>query len=210
MNRILLSLAFLLFIFTANAQFQKGNILLGGDLSYSTNTYSAPNTTDQTSNGGLFNISLGKAIKENTVVGVNLLFSTNTNSYQGDKTVSNGYGIGVFYRVYKNLGKDFYFFAQGGAEYNGSTNYTKDATGTKTDNSSTNGGSIYLTPGISYKISKKIFIELSIPQIFTIGYSSNSTNLSPGVSSKEDGFSAGINLNSNTLTSLGLGFRLVL
>ncbi len=210
MNKFLLTLTLSLFIMIANAQFQKGNILLGGDLSYSTYTSSTTNTPDQTSNGGVFNVSLGKAIKENTVVGVNLLYSTNTNTYQGGKNVSNGYGIGVFYRVYKNLGKDFYFFGQAGAQYYGATNYLKDTTGLKSDNSTTNGGNIYLTPGIAYKLSKKFFMELSIPQVFTFGYSSTSTNIAPGVTTKNSGFSAGINFNSNPLTSLALGFRLIL
>ena len=210
MNRILLTLALSLFIMIANAQFQKGNILLGGDLSYATNTSSVTNTPGQTNSGGPFNISLGKAIKENTIVGVNLLYSTNTNDYQVGKYVSNGYGIGVFYRVYKNLGKDFYFFGQAGAEYDGSTAYSKDSTGHKSNNTTMNGGNIYLTPGIAYKLSKKFFMELSIPQVFSVGYSSSSTDIAPGLTQKNNSFNAGINFNSNPLTSLALGFRLII
>jgi hypothetical protein len=215
MNRIILSLALVLFIFSANAQFKKGDILLGGDLSYSANKTTSPYFTGEAKyNSGIFNISLGKAIKENAIVGINLDFQPLTNTYNsgvGLYTVqTNSYGIGIFYRVYKGLGKDFYIFGEAGGFYTGSTSTTKDTTGNKISTGSGNGGHLYFTPGIAYKVSNKFFIELSIPQIFTLQYASSNTKTGSVTTETDKGFTAGININSNPLDALGIGFRLVL
>jgi hypothetical protein len=215
MNRIILSLILALFIFSANAQFQKGNILLGGDLSYSGNKSTSQNYSGEAKyNTGNFDISLGKAIKENAVVGINLGFQPLTNTYNTgvglytEKT--NNYSIGIFYRVYKSLGKDFYIFGEAGGGYTGSTTNTKDTTGNEISTGSGNGGNLYFSPGIAYKVSNKFFIELSIPQIFTIHYASSNTKTGSVTTETDKGFTAGVNLSSNPLDALGIGFRLVL
>ena len=76
MSRFLLTLlTILLFSCLANAQFSKGSLLVGGELSYSENSYSANGATDQNMHTGVFNLSLGKAMNENTVFGINLTYS---------------------------------------------------------------------------------------------------------------------------------------
>ncbi|HSZ33366.1 MAG TPA: outer membrane beta-barrel protein [Puia sp.] len=215
MNRILLSLALMLFIFSSNAQFQKGNILLGGDLSYSGTTSTSPNFSGKTKfNSGNFNISLGKAIRENAVVGINLNFQPVTDTYNTGIGLytqqTNNYSIGMFYRMYKSLGKDFYFFGEGGGGYNGSTTSTKDSTGHEISTGSGNGGHLYITPGLAYKISNKFFIELSIPEIFILQYTDANTKMGSVTTETDKTLSAGLNLNANILSNVGLGFRLVL
>ncbi len=212
MSRILLSFLIILSVYSASAQFNKGDILIGGDLSYSTNKLTSPYTSgEQKNNSGVFDISLGKAIKENALFGIDLNYATFSYTYvDRSKTTSHNYGIGVFYRVYKNLGKDFYIFGQAGAGYNGSTGSATDSTGNQLSTSTSNEGSIYVTPGISYKLSKKFFLELSIPEIFSIAYMSSNTKSESVTTGKNDYFGVNANLNSNPLNSLGLGFRLIL
>lgn len=205
----------------ANAQFSKGDILLGGTLSWGSNknTYSHSPGEFENSNG-YFNISLGKAIRENAVAGLNLTYQPSTNSYNSVigkvKLITTGYTIGVFYRLYKNLGKEFYLFGEAGAAYSGSSSRTEDSLGNKVSQGSSSGFQIYLYPGIAYKISKKFFLEVTIPQLFAASYSSSKTEPVPGVvvpdgyygSSKN--LNIGLYLNSNFLSNLGIGFRLIL
>ena len=215
MTRILLSLLVTLSLFSASAQFKKGDLLIGGDLSYSSNkTTSIYYTGEQKTNYGVFDISFGKALKENAVVGINLSYQPNVNTYNyGAGLITNrtdNYGIGIFYRMYKNLGKDFYLFGEVGGGYNGSTSSMTDSTGNKTSTGTGYGGRIYITPGIAYKISKKFFLELSIPEIFNAAYSSTKTKAGSVTISSSDAFAAGVNIDSNPLNSLGIGFRLIL
>jgi len=198
---------------TTNAQFIKGSGLIGGTLSYSSRKVNYPNTAvEYNSTSGNYNISLGKAIRENAVFGININYLPNTSTQQSGnalyKVNINGYGVGIFYRLYKNLGKEFYLFGEAGGGYIGSSFTSRDSLGNKVSTSNTNGGQIYLYPGIAYKISKKFFIELSIPQLFSVAYSSEKS--SAPVTSTIDSFKIGATLDSNPLTSLGVGFRLVL
>jgi hypothetical protein len=220
MNRTLLTLCTILsFSVLANAQFDKGSLLLGGTLSYNSikNTTNNPtNNPESKTSSGVFNISLGKAISENAVFGVDLSYSpysqSNYYSYNtGALDYSNNfYTIGVFYRLYKNLGKEFYFFGQATISYRGSVETGKDDAGVKQLSGSSSGGLINLYPGISYKISKKFLLELSLPTLFVAGYSSAKTNSGLIVYSKTNQFSISSSLASNPLESLGIGFRLIL
>ncbi|HEV3222094.1 MAG TPA: hypothetical protein VGZ90_04410 [Puia sp.] len=215
MTRILLSLLIIFSFYSANAQFNKGDVLIGGTLLYSSNKTTTPyNPSDQKNNYGDINISLGKAIKENTLFGIFINYqpSTNITNYVfGPITIrTDNYGIGVFYRMYKSLGKEFYLFGEAGGGFNGSTTSTKDSTGNKISTGTGYGGSIYISPGIAYKISKKFFLELSVPQIFSLAYTSSNTKSGSVTTGKNDSFVVNANLSSNPLNSIGIGFRLVL
>ncbi len=215
MGKLLLSFV-LCFCFSllANAQFNKGNVLLGGQLGYGTTKNTAEPTPFQKTGGGNFTIALGKALNENTVFGINFSYLPGSQSnddpnsgYVNYKTY--GYAAGVFYRKYKSLGKEFYLFGESGLNYQGSTFSDKDISGNKTLSGSSNGGNIYIMPGIAYRISKKFFLEISVPNLFSASYNNSKTTTS-GITTTQDQFSIGANLSSNTLSSLGIGFRLVL
>lgn len=207
-----------IFTLITSAQIKKGSILLGGQIFYgdSRTDYKAP-LLDQKSKSAHFNISAGSALKENSVLGLLVAYSHtdfdhnyNGNSYTNIK--SDRYGFDVFYRRYKKLVKDFYFFGELGAGYFG---FNETDTETPTNNKtkySQSGAELYLTPGISYRIYKKLQVELLVPQIAGMNYSvlkrtspSNSSN-----DSKEKQFGVTTNLNASPLSNLGLGFRFVL
>ena len=218
MTKILLTLViFMSFPFLASAQFDKGSILLGGQLAYSHYSTKYPQATTDASNYGSFIVSAGKAITENQVFGINLTYNpTSIDNYNNYGLVAlnyknTGYGIGVFYRKYKSLGKEFFLFGEAGAGYTGSSATGKDSTDKKLLDGSTNSGRIYLTPGIAYKISKKFFLELTIPDIFNAQYSNQKVSV-PGTSysNNTDQFSINTSLSSNPLNALGIGFRLIL
>jgi hypothetical protein len=216
MQRILPILIVLSFPLLATAQISKGSFLLGGELYYAESKYKSTyaNNAEQNSNGGVFNISFGKAIKENTVFGLILTYSP---SWQGtyfdspDGPLSynnNSYEIGIFYRKYKSLGKDFFLFGQGEIDYSKSNQSGKDSVGNKPLSGSSSGGNISFMPGISYRISKKVFLELSLPELFFIGYSKYQLT-DQLQTTTNDQFSVSTSLNSSPLEELAIGFRLI-
>jgi hypothetical protein len=213
MTRLLLTLSIILTFSTiASAQFSKGNVLLLGTLSYSGSS-STYNGTTTSNNGGVFSLSPGKAISENSVVGISLSygFSSNSSTAPGNNK-SNSYSIGVFYRKYKALGKDFYLFGAASAGYNGSTSSSTDDLGNKYASGNSNGGFIGFTPGIDYKISNKFLLEFSIPSIFYASYTSTKTTLQNQnpADLKSSQFGISTSLTSNPLSAIGVGFVLVL
>jgi len=198
----------------ANAQFNKGGILLGGNISYASSQSDAPSpgNPEPYNKSGNFSISIGKAIKENAVWGLNISYSPSSNNYYyngGSLPVdqsNNIYSAAIFYRVYKNLGKEFYLFGEAGAGYIGTHQSTIDSySGIKTS-SSGNGGVAYVMPGLSYKVSKKFFLDLSIPNVFYVSYMKNSAGY-PN-SYQNSIFIVSTSLSSNPLTALAIGFRL--
>lgn len=227
MTRILLILAVLFsFSISTSAQFNKNDILLGGQLSYNHNssyysyTNAIPQTSDYKSSSGTITISAGKAINENTMFGLNLSYSPYTSSnypsLNGDiilKYRNDGYSAGVFYRKYKGLGKEFFLFGEASAIYGWSNTSGKDSNGKEyiSGSSSTILASLY--PGIAYRVSKHFFLELSIPNLISIGYTkSNMSNQEGNLSqlNKNDQFNVNTSLSSNSLGSLGIGVRLIL
>ena len=210
-----------------NAQFKKNDILLGGQLSYSysSNELTQPNVVfannDQKANYGDITISLGKALNENTVVGLDLSYLpssvTNYQSYGPTplKYQDNGYSVGIFFRKYKSLGKEFFLFGQGSASYNWSDQSGTDSTGLKRISGSTWSAGVDIYPGIAYRISKHFFLEITIPDLFVARYyKSNNVNQYGTVNeiqtSKSDQFLISSSLSSNPLNAVGIGFRLIL
>lgn len=220
MTRILLTV-FVIFScsFIANAQFSKGSILLGGQLAFGSVKINNPVyiSQEQKYSSGIFSVSIGKAIKGNAVFGINLSYSPfsynyyYTNNGIGPADYSNdNYSIAVFYRFYKNLGKDFYLFGEAGGSYIGSTSSAKDKSGNKLLTGSGSGGNLYFMPGISYQMSKKFLLELTIPSLFLASHSTQKSTVTGQQASTSDQFNISTSLSSNPLTSLGIGFRLVL
>src|ERR1700733_4461572 len=81
MTRNLLLCAFFMSVsFITSAQFKKNDILLGGQLSYgySSSSFTQPNpsypSSDQKINNGNISISAGKALNENTLIGIDLSY----------------------------------------------------------------------------------------------------------------------------------------
>ncbi len=212
---LLLSALIFSFNLTTSSQIKKSSLLLGGQISYSDiKTEYKTAQPDQKNKYADFNISAGTALKENVVLGLSLGFGhTNLDySYNGVSYInskSDRYSFTVFYRQYKKLAKDFYFFGELGAGYIGSNQTDTDIPSNIKTKYTRSGVQLYLTPGISYRIYKKLQVELLIPQIGGINYSVLNTK-SPVIDSKEDHFGFNTNLNSSFLSNLALGFRFVL
>jgi hypothetical protein len=220
MTRNLLILALLFTSFIANAQFKKNDILLGGQLSYSYSSnnqkYAPGNTTDDyKATTGVFTVNFGKALNENTIAGITLSYMPySNNNYSVDGVIptkyqDNGYAAGIFYRKYKNLGKEFYLFGEVSALYNWSNESAKDSTGKEILTGSSWAIGIDFAPGIAYKVSSHLFLELSLPDLINIGYAKTNTK-TPQTDLANDHLNISTSLSSGFLGNLGFGLRLVL
>lgn len=196
---------------SVKAQIQKGTNMIGGNIGYNTqkNEQNYSGNSQSTENKSLgITPSYGKAVKTNLVVGADLTYqnitSKNKNNGNTNETKSNGFGVGVFTRHYKNLGSSgFYLFLQSrlGVDVSKSTNNTPY----KSKSFNIGAG---LNPGIAYAITPKMHIETGLNNLFYAGYSkSSSTNeQDPSTSSKISGFNAGIGLGSSTEWTVGVKF----
>lgn len=215
-TKILLPITILFFATTtANAQINEGSYLLGGSASYTNSKYQAAPTSESESASSSFNIQFGKVIKNYTLIGIIGSFSGNTNLTKDFKVYQ--YSAGVFYRKYKPLGSNFYFFAEIDATFQHSSNfasyYFPDVNEYLSIN--TNGVEFNFTPGISYSVSKKFQVELSLPNIAGISYTGIKTidsDLPPGIKPQTaNSFSANVSLiNNNLLNNFGIGFKFFL
>src|SRR5687768_4014276 len=170
----LICIASLFFVFSAHSQISKGAVLLGGNLGFSSGDFSNP-TDDYKNHSYYFSPSLGFVVKENKVFGVNLSYGHGINRTSAtDKSVTNNYGGGIFYRRYLPLGKNFYLYGQGQLQLDfGNQEYKTSATNYK---KTTNYVGVGLFPGVAYAISKRFHLEVSMNNLVSLGYSSIKEN----------------------------------
>ena len=207
------------FNFIGSAQIKKGAILFGGQISYSDNNSKYPTTqANQKNQSAVFNITAGTAVSENKVFGIAATYShfNNDDFNNGvlyDNVKVSGYHIDIFYRLYKKLAKDFYLFGEVGTGY-----FTNNQTQTNLPNNSsvteykTSGAELYITPGIAYRIYKKLQVELVTLRIGEAIYGVQKRKSQPVNADdyKENAFGFNTSFNGSPLSSMGIGFKLVL
>lgn len=216
MKKNLLLLILICSVVTVGAQISKNKILLGGQLGYSSDDYSYQ-PMGQKSNAGVFGLSIGKAFKENKVWGINISFSGyKTTDQQNASDIINSKvsntSIGIFYRAYKKLSKELYFFGEAEAGYINTYSETYYRVANNTVKYKGNGGFASFTPGLAYKAFKKMYLELTIPSLINIRYSTtNITQTAPQNNYTNHSFGFNTNLsNISNLGSLSVGVRFLL
>jgi hypothetical protein len=207
-----LLLFFFAIVLCSQAQIKKGDILLGGNFGFSTSS-SNPSNGKQSN----FNVSphIGKAVQDNLVVGINLIYGHNSSSNMSYTSKGDFYGAGIFVRKYKYLGSGFSVFMEGGlgGTYNKQDNI--NPTGYTSNKTKTYSINAHFDPGVAYAISKRVQVETGFQDLVTANYShSKNTDYdisTPGNSSNysSDSFSLGANLSS-VLNNFIVGFRLLL
>lgn len=141
----------------ANAQVKKGNILLGGTVSFSSETEKQEGVDGKNSYTS-FGISpkVGYAVSDKWVVGV----FANTEFYnQKDaadvKTKTNLIAPGIFVRNYHNIGESkFAFFGEANVSYGFGSSETADVKTSKRTEIDAN-----ILPGITYFVTKRFMVE---------------------------------------------------
>ncbi|MEI9959515.1 MAG: hypothetical protein WDM90_25075 [Ferruginibacter sp.] len=124
-------------------------------------------------------------------------------------TKGDNFGVGIFYRQYKKLAKDFYFFTEAGASYF-NTKQVYDTASVVLSTDKRTGGRLGLAPGVAYKLCKKFYVELSIPDIAYVQYTNIKTTATGNNNSNENQFNFSSTLsNQSFLYNMAIGFRFV-
>jgi len=206
MKKILaFSFLFALFASALHSQINEGSVLLGGNVGFSTNE--AKDTSLKNNSVSISPVA-GIAVKQNLVVGISFSYGHNKNNLNapGAQVEGESFGVGIFARKYITLGKGFYLFGETGLNYF-SFSYTYTYSSQKTELKAQNIN-INLYPGISYAVSKKLQLEVGLPQLVTLGYSKNKTLENDIATQKTDGVN--FNASASSFSSFVLGFRIFL
>ncbi len=198
------------------AQIEKGKTFIGGSVGF-TNSKNENSVTSYSKNNG-WNISpqIGKAIKQNLIVGVQLVAGRSINETSGfagvNKNTSANYGLGFFARKYYPIGNKFMLFGEGSISGNSITGDSKTGIVKTADNSGW-GINLNIAPGITYNVSKKLWLEASLTNLLNAGYANATTkqlsNSGQTLSeSKSTAFNAGVSISG--LQDFGIGVRWIL
>jgi hypothetical protein len=213
MKKTLFTAVLSIVIIVANAQVNKGSILLGGNISANTSN-SNYGTTEAKQNSWVINPSVGYAYKLNRIIGFSFGYSHGNARTESGSTVSinrfNNYSAGIYQRSYFPIGKNFSLYGQGDLSFGYLRRNVTNTPGSSYIEKQT-GVVLSVSPGISYAISKKIMIELGFSNLLTVGYNSTTTNYTgtfPNPTNKTNSFSIGANANPSN--GFNFGFRFLL
>lgn len=190
MKKLLLSLvAVSALAFSTQAQTQKGQFIVGGNVAFDTNKSDADGAKSNTS----FRIvpSVGYFVSDNIAVGTGV-------GYSYDKTVNRfenqAFVVSPFGRYYANLSESFKFFGQLSVPMEFGTVKAVDAEGKVGDKlgSSTNIG-VALSPGFAFFPTKRIGIEFGVNGLSYNNYRVENANGDKIKGAGSDSFSLGAN-----------------
>lgn len=213
MQKLLTLFVFSIFVFTANAQFQKGNKVLGAGLNFQTGSTKST-TASYHSNGSSLNLllELGYEKKENRINGFfastgyskskNEDISVPANNYNSNNFFS---GVGYFLKIYKPLVKDFFIYGQG----RGGIYYNKQTGNSVNQNYEQYTASIGFSPGLAYKWNNRFMLELNFADVATIGYS-QAENKSTNGKYRNQNFFLNSGLNLGYIRDFGIGARWII
>lgn len=214
MKKTLLVLCSFMLGHYAMAQFTKGAKLVGGDVGFNHST--SDNATGNKQKNTTINttFSYGVAVNQKRFIGASVYYGHSNwkNDYNTgiSKSNSNTYGLAVFARDYKQIAGNFFLFGQlnvygniNRQNYDYITGETADVKGFSTG--------INIVPGLSYKVSKKLFAELSIPALIGVNYQhiKQESSVNPDTKANSFNFSTAFSDNSNGFDALSLGFRFI-
>lgn len=204
MKKITLALFSMLFIFcAAQAQINKGSVLVGGSVGVISEKSDAQKNTQVN-----ISPSLGVALRQNLIGGVFLNYgSVKNNGAIYSPSRQHSYGGGVFLRKYNPLGRGFYFFWEPriGYYYAYSKSPINGPISTDFDITKTNSVYLGLGAGVSYAISKKFQLELSLPQVVNASYGTLKETSAGNVLPERHTFQA--NVYASPVQDLQVGFR---
>ncbi|MES2891518.1 MAG: hypothetical protein V4725_05880 [Bacteroidota bacterium] len=208
----------LIVLFTSaivKAQVTPGSLFIGGDLQLSGSTSKGESPVESTIKSNYYYLSpvVGWAVKENLVVGGRLTGSLVKSSNSQPYSTQDGYGLGagVFVRKYLPLGKSFYLF--GDASLNGQYNHKEQENSVGIYELEENGYSVAISiyPGIAYQVNKSLFVEASLNNFASLGYSHNKVEQNAGsqvIVSKNNSYQLSSSIGSTN--PLQLGFRWII
>lgn len=216
-KQYILLTAGILFTGIINAQFTKGDRVLGAGLSIQHNAYESNASsfpyTSKTNNGNI-SIDLGFANRQNRLSGFYLSggYGKSKNEYASQpssnfNSESFGVGGGFFTRRYQPIGKNFFLFAEGraGVDYGKQNNSSNSLVERKTLNVSAG-----LFPGISYKTGKHFLLDLRFGDFVNLGYNHITDKGVGNTKTEQTNFGFSSSLGLGYLSNMGIGIRWIM
>ncbi len=219
-----LTILFFAAITTGNAQFQKGQKLLGGSINFSGGTTDAEQTSNFKSDRSGFSINPSFAwfTSSNRTTGFSLGYTRNSSfqenligrSYQ--KNVSKTMNADVFTERFYPVTNKVYFTLQArlGANYSRGTTINSGPNNEIENRQRGFGAAAGLTPGFTYQLSRRFLFDLKLANVVSAMYTRNTlSNVKPGTNpgkSVEQNFALSSSLASSTLGNVGVGFRWII
>jgi len=219
-QRFLLSLVFVCtFMVTTRAQISKGAVWVGGSIGYNESKQEpfGSNASPVKSNTFTINPAIGTVVKDNLVVGINLLYGHTKSENDGTlETKSNTYGAGVFVRRYFPVISRLYIFGDANAAFSSTKtdrtmpNYSNPpASPTIKTTAKSWIGSVGITPGIAFAVSKKFQLETSLNNLLSVAYTSTKTSgPTENYNGKSHQFNAGVYADGKAQFNVGVRFLL--
>lgn len=213
MKKLFLSSFAVFIVFLSQAQIKKGAVFIGGNIGFSNQTGKTSDTVYlPVTSGTMFNVnpSVGWAIKDNLVFGIDLGYGYQKNNYYSSSPAyyykNESYSAGVFLRKYKALGSGFSIFGQASLNYSYSKNTYTPTNGLQLIKNYSENLSIY--PGIAYTVCHHWQLETSLTNLVHINFNhSNQIYQVPNSSkaqSTSDTFNYGSSLGTYFQFSVGV------
>ena len=199
----------------ANAQFTKGQKVLGGNGGFSVGKSESSDFTNR-QNTITINPSFAKFTKANQLCGIGLVYgysqqkSVSPNYAQKSNIKNQNIGVNVFSQRFYNLAKNLYFTLN----TSGSVSYLFGKTvieSSNTYNESKSKGyaiNVGLTPGFSYQLNNRWLFDAYLSNLVNVGFSHNQSKSSTSnYKTKSNNFGISSSLSNTNLGNIGLGFR---
>jgi hypothetical protein len=208
---LLTAVASCLLTLSVSAQIEKGALFLGGAIAVSSEKMEIHNIPIDKAKAFAINPAVGIAIRTNLILGVDLMYGEMTEKYTtGSDRKTHLYGGGVFLRKYYTIGRNFYLFGQSELGYQATRFSYIESTSAYSQKAHQDIVRLNLTPGISYGITNRFFLELGLNDLLIIQYSNEeSTNTNPpNVSqvSKRKAFGLRSSLDNSSVFTIGARF----
>lgn len=208
-----LSLLIIATLFSLNvlAQIKKGATLLGGNIGYFKQSEQPGNTNRKNSNSNfIITPSYGKAIKQNLILGFDVLYQSTINDNDSLKYKISSYGAGIFLRKYAYLGSNFYLFGE--STFGGNINSRKLKNSNSVIKEDGNGFGIQLafTPGISYALNKRLQLETKFYNFLYAAYTHTKFTDVPAGSYPYTLNTISLNSNLGSLSNFIIGLRVLI
>ncbi|HEY0434453.1 MAG TPA: hypothetical protein VGC95_11300 [Chitinophagaceae bacterium] len=204
MKRSLLVVAAFAAVSLLHAQFEKGSILLGGNIEFAESKGEISGTK---ATGVSVCPSIGVAVSQNLFAGINVIYSRAKNDVNGDNNYdSRVTGGQVFLRRYVFLGAGFNIFGEADA-FGESAKNSQVSAGVTSAGKTTSFG-IAAWPGISYGATRCLQLEIGMPNFLNFAFSKGKTFQNGLLTEKTN--LASFSVAGSAYSYVTLGFRFLI
>lgn len=209
MKKITLFILSGFFVCIADAQFTKGEKYLSGSFYSHFNDYDLNDHDGTESVSILFSPSFSKFVSGKKAIGLKVNTGYQYGKmYSSDTTRSTlgQLGVGVFSQNYLDLKKGFYLLLEKGITGNVALSHINVINAPSANSDLTSYSlSVYLTPGIGYKLSDRLIVGLNLGSIISAGYTHTKVKYTTSTA-RINSLQVFSSLNNINLGSVGITF----